>query len=152
MLRRMFPASFSKPHSGMSRVCEPQRGRPIWTSNATPSVEERTFGDDLRAVESRYSLRNRERVRAFLCDNPYLVPLLVELPKAVDRTFGSGTPVALQRSRFSTPGSDDTLEAMVQVDAAVGDVLDRLHAFDEAWWIDRVPLADGRLDIHVEYR
>ena len=110
--------------------------------------------DDARAfrtVERTYALREPNRVFKFLESNPYLLPLLVEVPSVVDGVFGDGTSLALKVACYGLPGLDDELEVLVLTQSSAEGALDRLRTLDDTWMLKHDEQADGKLSFHIEY-
>lgn len=83
--------------------------------------------------------------------NGFLVPLIREVSSRVNDYFGS-VPFFLER--FLDPDSPDDGKLVVSIlsdlDPDAADAA--LERFDEEWWLDNLPRADGKLCVTLEIR
>ena len=138
-----------------NRRSEPSQVRRTTTTACAapdPCAKPATAEDNpLGVVAAAYAIRNRERVMNVVRSYPALAAILREVPAAVHAAFGSHCPLVLDARCFGVSPTDDELEVSIETPPGVVDALARLHDFDEAWWLDRVPEASGKLVITIEY-
>ncbi len=105
---------------------------------------------DLDVLGVKYRFVDYSKVVRFLEENPYLVSLLLE---------------ALTPLQTYLPGASLFLEVVIDPDALKGDefivtarrdwkveeALEALDKFNDAWWLDNIQRADGKLTITVEH-
>lgn len=80
----------------------------------------------------------------FLTAHPFLVPLLEEAYPHVVQHF----PDDRYSLNLSLGGE---LELLIHTAQQVNDVLDRLEAIDDEWWLDNAPRAQGLMMIYHEF-
>jgi hypothetical protein len=121
----------------------PAAGAPastIWISTTDPPGA-------LQLIEN-FQIVDPSDVMNFLRGQPTLIPLLNQSLIALRSTFGESARLGLELSR--TPGTVDTgLYCFVQTSLGPDDAIEALRRFDQFWWIDRVSLADGKLNFDV---
>jgi len=121
-------------------VC-PNCGRSaVW--KARPMVEPEK--DMLQFVETTYRFRSTRRVHEKLINAPYLLPLLLEIPAQVTAAFGEGTVLELDGDpikRFE----DHELTVGIRAKCGHDEALEKLIAFDIAWWNEHEPSANGKM-------
>lgn len=119
-------------------------------ARATPSTtgpSEEAF----ESVERLYDFRDYTSVAAFLRQHPFLVGILLEAYERIQSYFGVGTQVVLEL--FSQPDNVDAQElfALIRTNLEPKEVIARLEAFDNEWWLDALPEARHKMTIDVEY-
>lgn len=92
-----------------------------------------------------------ESVARFVREHRLLEPLLHGLRHEVDARFGPGTPVRLDVVTDPEEG-DVALFARIGAKLPVDEAVRRLDAFVDAWWLGRLPQADGLLHLDVHGR
>ena len=105
--------------------------------------------DRLYSKLSRFTLRDKVAVCAFLQENAYLVPLLEQAETKIEEIF-LPTSIVQDRVLELTYDREDPGETSLNLliegndESSLSRGLDRLF---ESWWLDYVPLAKGKLDI-----
>lgn len=102
---------------------------------------------DLDAVERFFITEDRNAVRAFLTQRPFLVPLLFEARQEIVLSFGN-SPLHLAVTTDSEDGIRHlTLSICTSLppQAAVA----QLQQFDARWWLDALDRARGALLISI---
>ncbi len=105
----------------------------------------------LASVSQLYEFADYFMVMRFLRNHPDLAALLLDAHDRLSEHFGD---CVRRLAVVVDPDSpDDEGELMVLVRTPLGprDALAQLRALDEAWWLDALPRADGRMTIDVEY-
>ncbi len=107
-------------------------------------------GRAVRALVRRYALTDEKRVTEFLRQFPALVPLLAEATEAVGEHFPD-MPLALEV--VADPDVSDAVHLALAVGTSlpVPEAFDRLQRFDEEWWLDHLPRAEGKLVITLVF-
>jgi hypothetical protein len=105
----------------------------------------------LSKVESAYQWRNPMRIGQFLRKETYLLPILVDLPVAIASSFGGGVPLAISVVSYGAPFIDDEIDVAVRTRRDVDDARLRMDAFDEAWWLDAMMCARGKMSVSLEF-
>lgn len=100
-------------------------------------------------VGSLYRFRNHPLVTDFLGENPFLLPVLLEVHPQVQAYFGPDTVVYLEVFTDPEAEHDRRLFALVHADRPIEEALDRLDAFDQ-WWVTMLPRAGGKMSIDLE--
>jgi hypothetical protein len=92
-------------------------------------------------------------VRAFLADHPDLLDLLVEASETIVRFLPTDGPLALDVI-WDPEDEDDEGElfAVVPTFSEPEEVRPRRTRLVEQWLLDAFRRADGRFNVHVEYR
>lgn len=117
-----------------------------WTE--TRSATSRARGVHLDALERLYVIADRNAVRGFLIQRPFLVPLLFEAHQEIARFF---TGASLRLAIVTDPEDEHdrhlTLFIVTSLDAE--DAVARLQALDAAWWLDALIRARSALSISI---
>lgn len=95
-------------------------------------------------ISSMYACRGGDEVTKFLVDNKFLIPLAYEAYDRLQTYFPSSTI-------FAEVGCDRLLIS-VGTNLSPEEADDRLHRFDEEWWIDASITSMGQLCIMVEFQ
>ncbi len=111
-----------------------------------------TNEEDLARVAATYQFRDQLSVNHFLHDHPGVVATLGEAAEIIPRFFGHDVAIELQVAHDPEALDDVELIARIQTDLSVDEALARLRRFDQEWWLDALPKADGALTITIEYR
>jgi len=98
-----------------------------------------------------YAMEDGGSVEDFLRDHSFLLPLIEDARPAVGEWFPGSTPSlqvitdpdepSIQQLLLSIPTGLDARTAAHQLDG-----------LDATWWLDRLPEAQGKLCVHVEFR
>lgn len=107
-------------------------------------------GHEARALVRRYAVTDVERVIGFLRQSPTLVSLLAEATEAVGEHFPD-MPLALEVVADPDVSDAEHLALSVGTSLPVPEAFDRLQHFDEDWWLDRLPRAEGKLVITLTF-
>jgi hypothetical protein len=101
--------------------------------------------------ESRSILKGIDdpAVRLFLLKHPALRPLLDEVPAVVERCFGADARLSVTVYRDPEASAHRELYVVVHTPLSPGDALGRLAAFDDEWWLDALPIANGKLTVSL---
>jgi hypothetical protein len=86
---------------------------------------------------ARYQIENPMEVDAYVAEHPVVVSILSEAPSEIAAAFEEEPRLVLQREVDSEdePASDYlAIDIMTMRD--VDDAYERLHRFDDRWWID----------------
>lgn len=104
----------------------------------------------LERVAEAYTFRDAPGVVRFLAAHPYLGPLLLEAREQIDRFFPSSRKPAA--ALVTDPESENHEQIFVSIAecATAAELLKRLRAFDESWWLDALPRARGKLLIDID--
>lgn len=110
-----------------------------------------SFADTVEWLASVYQFRDRGSVTAFLEQNQFLAPLLVEAYTRIREHFGGNARIALEV--FTDPESQQDQEAfaLVLTDLSPTEAAARLDRLDEEWWFDASHQARCKLNLDVEY-
>jgi hypothetical protein len=108
-----------------------------------------------RAVMSElsreYQIPDEEEILAFLERYPAVAPLLFDIRRNIRRFFDED-PVRLDMFYDPEwPEDGPKLVVNIQTHSASHEALDRLHQFDDAWWIKRHDAIDAPLMVSFEH-
>jgi len=120
------------------------------TPQCTPAPPE-PDSDELLAVASTYSFRNRDEVMAFLRRNPSVPSMLLEAPAAINAAFGAVMPLSLSLHSYAGDGTDDVLVLGIQTNLEPEKAYAVLDDFIDAWWPDHRPTVRGAMIVDVEF-
>jgi len=113
----------------------------------------------LQQLEQLYIFRGQTEVVQFLEAHPFLVPLLLEAYGKI-KTYFSDAQLFL-KVVADPEAIDDNLETLddhkelvifIATDLDPDKAIDRLNQLDENWWLDVSDQAEGKLNIHLEFR
>lgn len=107
--------------------------------------------NDLEELERLHSFRRPIRVRRFLSEHAFLIPLL---DAAYDMTTRYFAPLSLALEVIADPDSmdDQQLVLFVVLQGTPAEAFAKLQRFDNEWWLDAMDEAQGRLCISLEFR
>lgn len=119
------------------------------TSSSSAVLASREF---LEYMEHVYVIRNYMEVSSFLLEHPYVISILAEAYRVIQRFFGLGTTVALEV--MADPETEDyrRLVASIKTSLRPREAIAKLEEFDRAWWLSAARLSRGVVCVHVEYR
>ncbi len=101
-------------------------------------------------------LRERGRVESYLDAYPFLASLMMAVRTKIQEYFGS-VDIALEVCRDPDAPGAEQLFVLIRIPPdhqgpdGVEAALDRLRRFDDEWWLEASPEAQGRLSIHLEF-
>ncbi|MDP9358736.1 MAG: hypothetical protein M3R02_26350, partial [Chloroflexota bacterium] len=121
---------------------------PAATTSAATTVADPQLVDHLSAV---YSFQDDQKVRTFLRQHPFLVPLLVEAREVIPVYFGRTTPVSLEVVVDPEAEGDPELYAQIHTSAGSSEALQALRGLDEEWWLGALDRARCLLTITVRH-
>jgi len=105
----------------------------------------------IRELKRDYQLSDEEEILAFLEHNPGVAPLLSDIRSNIRRFFGED-PVRLDMFYDPEwPEDGPKLVVNIQTHFASHEALDRLHQFDNTWWIKRRKDIDAALMVSFEH-
>ena len=106
--------------------------------------------EQVSLLAQHYTLREPAGVLAFLEKAPFLVPLLLEAHPQIKRSF-PGSPVFLEVSVDPEGEEPEKLLAAIQITGlSAHEAVDRLHQFDQRWWLSVFRRVQGKLIITME--
>ena len=106
---------------------------------------------DSDCLKQLYALREPERVWQFLEKHPFLVPLLLEAPTEINHHFpGDSLSLEVAIDPESASSDDDELVLQIATNIEAEESVDRLWKLDEAWWINSLDRAKGKMFINLE--
>jgi len=109
------------------------------------TTDEITLSSTMTIIKAMYAFRGGDNeIREFLTNNVYLVPLASEAYKKLQTYFPYST-IFMEVNQDQLVISVGTTESPEEAD-------ERLHRFDEDWWIDASINSMGRLCITVEFQ
>jgi len=124
---------------------------PVWTFN-TQGVCLSTARSDLSTqalwdLPKRYVFERASGVYGFLESHSFVLPVLEEAPTHINRVFGV---VPLKLEVFVDPENGSrSLMLLVGASLAPREVLVRLRELDDAWWLDAMVRAKGKVCLDV---
>ena len=107
--------------------------------------------ESISRLERVYEFRG-DGVPGFLASNPQLVPLLDDIGDIVPDYFGPQARLELEVLHDPENGQKAQLFAVIQTPLAGSKAMERLRAFDEEWWFDRVSAVAGMLTVTLDQR
>jgi hypothetical protein len=125
--------------TGMS-LRTPSSTSTVWVSPSDPPG----------AIELLESFRfsDLSEIMLYLIREPELIALLNQSLVAARSAFGETVRLSLELSQTPDVPSGE-LYCMIQTALTAEQAMRALRAFDEQWWIDRVPLAAGKLNFDI---
>lgn len=105
--------------------------------------------ESISRLERVYEFRDRG-VPKFLQTHSQLVPVLEEIGAIVPRYFGSQARLELEVIHDPENGQQGQFFAVIQTPLAGTTAMERLRAFDEEWWFDRVSAVAGMLTVTLD--
>jgi hypothetical protein len=103
---------------------------------------------DWRAL---YEIDNPAEVDAYVAEHPTLVPILGEAPDQIHAVFGTAGPPKLS-VEWDPEEGDCWLFVGIPSDDVGPSVLPLIYAFEELWWLDRMPATDAVVAFDVVQR
>jgi len=83
--------------------------------------------------------------------HPYLHPLIEAGKIHARRVFGTDTLFTYEVYTDPDVGGDEQLYVMMQTSRDVNEALALLRTFDETWWLDAMPAANGMLSFALDF-
>lgn len=117
----------------------------IWFDSTNATLGLGTFGE----LQSSYALADRPGIVAFLAKHDYLYSLLFEAPKVIRQYFDSETQLSLKLSREPDAVDDQRLFLLIHTTQPISKAMDLLDNLDDAWWLDRVSEARGKMSLDI---
>jgi len=102
------------------------------------------------ALGDLYEIAN-PAVHEYLSANSDLVPLLIDARQAITEYFGPQAQAAIDLA-YDMESDAEEAELIVSIFSDAADRLQRLHKFDEGWWLHQSAREDGRVLIDLAYR
>lgn len=106
---------------------------------------------DFRALEKKYTYRNKESVQQFLNIHPDLIPFLMESYSHLQKYFGNEAKFFLEI--VSDPEASDILEELfvvIRPEMSVEDALSQLDQLDRNWYFDNLYWLGSILNFSLE--
>lgn len=105
----------------------------------------------MRELALEYEIADEDAILEFLERYPDVAPLLSDIRANIRRFFGE-EPVRLELSYDpECPEVDPDLVANIQTLYRSQEALDRLHQFDDAWWIKKLGETNAPLIVSIEH-
>lgn len=104
---------------------------------------------DLKRLLRRFSVRDQAAVQRFLVEHAFLAPLLTAAPDRISEHFS--LPSLALEVLADPEGAGEELVLSILTDLEPEAALQRLDALDEAWWLDALAQAQGKLNIGLEF-
>jgi len=113
---------------------------------ATTSLSERQF------IEGRYRIKNKDEVFAFLDENPFLIPLLLEAQEKIEVYFrNSFVYLEMETDRELAP--EPLLLVVISPNYQPEEAFQKFRLFSRVWWLDvAMKRTQNKLHIRIEYR
>jgi hypothetical protein len=102
------------------------------------------------SLQGSYIFRKSARINEFLLRNPFLVNLLKKAANHIKTYFRDVETYLEVVDSFDMPESNQ-LVASISTSLSPEEALGRLEQFDDKWWLDAVPQAQGKLCIKLEF-
>ncbi|MHB8627076.1 MAG: hypothetical protein ACYDBJ_16265 [Aggregatilineales bacterium] len=104
--------------------------------------------DSAPSLEQWYTIRD-EQVKPFIEQHSFLLPILIEAPAKIAECFPDAS---LALEVFTDFDGDDGPELVVYVamNLSPEEAVKTLYELDDAWWLDAMRLANGKLTIALE--
>jgi len=126
-------------------------GRKYGNSSVVKALTVCASENGLRGLERLYIFKDQAEVSRFLEKYPFLVPLLLEAYGHIALHFPY-SQVFLEVVSDPEASSDSQLVAFIATSLAPGEAVNRLDRFDDAWWLDALDRAQGKLCVHLEFQ
>jgi len=122
-------------------------------SDSLTISREKALKEALKSIEDLYRLPEASavRVRAFISANPYLADLLLEAHPHIEKHFGPNPQLALEVIVDPEEEDFEELFAYILTTLEPEVALARLDQFDEAWFLDQLARAAGKLNFNLEF-
>ncbi len=102
-------------------------------------------------IAKSYEVEDTEAVESYLDKHPSLYDLVIEARQEITTHFDSGTPVLLDVAVDPEGINDPELVLRVQTKLPVNLAMERLAAFDQAWWLPNLRRSQQRLTIDLQF-
>ena len=100
-------------------------------------------------IENHYAVNDRDVVFAFLSANPVLGELLIEAYGHIQQYFPT-SPYRLEL--YQDPEYDyDELVVLIETKLDIDEAMDKIHQFDQNWWLDNIQKAETKLHFNLAY-
>ncbi len=114
---------------------------------ANPSIFESTY-----ILLSKYQVNNKAEVFAFIDENPFLLPLLLETQKKIEVYFRNSL-VYLEMETDPELAPEPRLLAIISPSCPPEEAFAKFSLFSREWWLDTaMTRTQNKLHIRVEYR
>ncbi len=112
-------------------------------------------GQRINKIDALYTVAeaDKEALFAFLADEPGVCDLLAEAHAWLERIFGRGFQARLQvvNDPEDEDGESEQLFAYLETFLPVEEALAKLDEFDEAWFLDALDRAGGKLNFNLAF-
>ena len=124
----------------------------VWGSEAD-SLNVTTDVDDskMESICRRYETKDSKNIKEFLNDEPHLLDVLNEAFWEILVYFGDFVAVTLEVVNGIEGETDPYLRVGIISCDDVGRLLRRLEAFDEGWWLSKLPEVNGDLIFNLDF-
>jgi len=124
----------------------------VWVSEAY-SLNVTTDLDDskMESICRTYEIKDSKKIKEFLNDKPHFLDVLNEAFWEVLVYFGDFVAVTLEVVDGIEGETDPYLRVGIISCDDVGRLLRRLEAFDEGWWLDKVPEVYGDIIFNLDF-
>ena len=102
-------------------------------------------------IAKSYEVEDTEAVESYLDKHPSLYDLVIEARQEITTHFDSGTSVLLDVAVDPEGIDDPELVLRVQTKLPVNLAMERLAAFDQAWWLPNLRRSQQRLTIDLQF-
>lgn len=86
-------------------------------------------------LRQEYEIADEAEILAFLERHPEVVPLLLETRDAIRRYFGEDAVRLTMSFDYEWPEEEPKLIAYILAPLGPHEALERLHQFDDDWWL-----------------
>lgn len=98
-----------------------------------------------------YIALNPEPVERFLAEHPGVTQVLLEAKKPLRDAFGKGVQVSVTVTSNPEVAEGEFLVSRIQTSLSARQARSRLDRFDETWWLDNAPRAEGQLIFTIAF-
>ena len=98
-----------------------------------------------------YITLNPEPVERFLAEHPSVTQVLIEARAPLQDAFGKDVQVSVTATSNSGVAEGEFLVSSIQTSLSAVQAHACLDTFDETWWLDNAPRAQGQLIFTVAF-
>jgi hypothetical protein len=104
------------------------------------------------SIESFYTVQDEDAVFAFLTKHPEIRVLLIEARQPLSKLFGPNPQVELRVVSDPEAEGFEELFGYIRTSLPVEEALAQLDAFDEAWLLNALDRANGKLNFNLVFQ
>jgi len=152
----LIPLARTLAKFGTERYPESERIRKFWNMvrKDVPAIiapENRQLDDAMVKIANLYHVADQNRVRNFLAWNEQLIAILVEAHEQIAQVFERNPEIDLEIVRDPEISNFNELFVYIRTDLGAEAALEKLHKFDDKWFLNIMDQTDNKLTFSLRF-